>query len=216
VIEIRIEASGIQGAEDRIRALHRGIPWFLRYVGRQIALTAKRQAVANASNADLRRRTGHLVHWTNDQQPTYGEHDVSWGLPKGNKESMIGRALNDGVRNITSRSGKFLRIPIPGGPADQGAGVDPYSGVPLRSIGGFFVSKSKAGNPIIFRIGGGKAERGAMFTVTPWYLLRASVTIPPHPWFSNAVMTTESVVPAIIESRLHALEQQAASNEEAP
>jgi hypothetical protein len=159
----------------------------------------------------VRRRTGNLVHWIQQQQPTYEEHSVSWGLPKGNKESMIGKALNDGVENMTSRTGRFLRIPIPGGPADQGAGVDPYAGVPLRTVPGFFVAKSQAGNPIIFRAldrglkGVGKAGR-----IVPWYILKSSVTIPPHPWFSNAVETTKSLVSVIIESRLHALEQRAA------
>ena len=198
---------GLDAAIERLQRINRGIPWFLRYVGRQIVQTCKREAVANASNVVIRRRTGALVGHINKQQPKYEPGAVTWGLPKGDLQSRIGRALNDGQENITSRTGRFLRIPIPGGPADQGAGVDPYAGVPLRGVPGFFVAKSEAGNPIIFRLGGGSPAKGAMFNVVPWYFLKQSITIPPHPWFSNAVTTTKSLVRVIIESRLHALEQ---------
>jgi hypothetical protein len=210
VITLKIEeVPGHTAAEvqQRLEAVRQTVPQFLKRIAYTTTRTVKRLAVANASNLILKRRTGALVGWTQQQQPVGGPGFVEWGLPQGDPESRIGLTLDQGKENITAKVGSYLRIPLSGGPALTSAGVDRYAGTRLRTVPGFFVAKSKAGNLILFRrsLRGGPAEA--------WYVLKQSVTIPPHPWFTRAVEEAFSVVPVIIESRLHDLEAAKAATE---
>lgn len=79
---------------------------------------------------------------------------------------------------VKALAGKYLRIPLRGGPALTGAGVDRYP-PPLRQTGAglFFVAKSKAGNLLLFH----------QLTRQPWYVLRQSVRIPKRPYLAPAI-----------------------------
>jgi hypothetical protein len=186
--------------EQRLLAVDANVPRFFKRIGMATVATAKRHAVANATNYVLKRRTGALVGWTQQQRPVVGQGFVEWGLPSGDKRSHYGKVLDDGMENIHAKVGQYLRIPLSGGGATTNAGVDRYAGISLRTVEGFFVAKSKAGNLIVFR----KADRGAK--AEPWYVLKRTVTIPPKRWFTSAFYAAVSVVPVMIESRLHELE----------
>ena len=204
------EASAVRLGDmaARLEALGKKTEWFMKYAGRQVVNTAKRLAKQNASNIIVRRRTGTLVGWISQQRAVLGDKSVSWGLPDNEKESRIAKLLNEGG-TITPKTSQFLRVPVPGGPADQGRGVDPFAGIALRTVPGFCAVRSKTrGNPILMR-------RDGVEPAVPWYFLVRSVTIPPHPWFSDAVDTTVSLIPVIIESRLHGLETMTENEEPA-
>jgi hypothetical protein len=211
VITLKIEeVPGHTAAEvqQRLEAVRRTVPQFLKRIAYATTATVKRLAVANASNLILKRRTGALVGWTQQQQPVGGPGFVEWGLPQGDPESRIGLTLDRGA-TITPKVGSYLRIPLSGGPALTSAGVDLYAGVRLRTVGGFFALRlrSGGGSLILYR------KDARTLQLQPWYALVRSVTVPPHPWFTRAVEEAFSVVPVIIESRLHDLETAKAAAE---
>jgi hypothetical protein len=102
-----------------------------------------------------------------------------------------------GIQKPSTPGIKYLRIPIPGGPALTNAGLDRYP-PPLRQTAppGFFrVHKSEAGNLLLVH---DKITRGGKPKMELWYVLRRSVTIPARPYLRPALEATAKTLPGEI------------------
>jgi len=152
-----------------------------------LSTTALRAEAAAKSNATRRprARTGRLASSIRGHVQTIG------GSP-----AVVLQAGGPGSRGIVTYAGTqefgatikptasdFLRIPLD--PAKTAAGVDRFSGVPLRTVGDFFPFRSESGRLYLGRYGdtiGGGAPRA-------WYALVKSVKIKPTYFMRRAMET---------------------------
>jgi hypothetical protein len=130
----------------------------------------------------LNKRSGELFAFVSGCPILRAENFVLWGLPKGTHQSMVAYVQEVGtvgkggeLPTIVPVNGQFLRIPVPGGPALSGAGVDVYAGTPLRQIEGFFVKGRQL------------CREDAPGQIVAWYNLVTHVDIRPKRWFRDAV-----------------------------
>jgi hypothetical protein len=185
-------------AAERFRQMQMDVPKSMKAVARMICIGVQREALRNLNNGFLDRKTGTLMRYVSaNLRPVAVSDGWAIGLPKGDLEAKIGRVHETGA-TIKAKNGKFLRIPIPGGPAGKN---DPYAGMSIRGVPGFFIAKSKQGNPIIFKVGSFDfSKKGSAFE--PWYFLKQSVTLPSRPWFSAACATAIGEAPGLIAQQI--------------
>jgi len=206
MLQFDLQVTGLDEAIKRMEELRvRDIPRVVKQIQWSIALKAKEETLRAASGEVVNVRGGQLRRHINLQQPQWQGDEVSWGLPVSNGEagllSRIGAFLEKGGE-VRPRTAKMLRIPLDA--AKTGKGIDRYANVPLRTVPGFFVVKSKAGNLLLMR-----SEDRNPRNAVPWYVLKMRVYVKAHPWFSTGVARTNKQVSRIIGAHLARLEKEA-------
>jgi hypothetical protein len=99
---------------------------------------------------------------------------------------------------ITPQKGKYLAIPV--GPALTGAGVSRYASA--RDVPGLvFIPRTRSGNAILAKVTGTGKNR----QLTPYFVLKTSVTIGPHDYVSAVrknleQRVAEEVPKAVVEA----------------
>ncbi len=175
----------------RFQQMRMDVPKALNAAAKALCIDVQTNALRNLNNDVLHRRTGTAMRFASAKlRPMRTSKGWAIGLPAGELQSRIMR-LHETGGTIKAKNGKFLRIPIPGGPASKN---DPYAGMSIRGVPGFFIAKSAQGNPIIFKVGTFDfSKKGSAFV--PWYFLKQSVFMPSRPWFSEAVKTALDNLP---------------------
>jgi hypothetical protein len=205
---ITVEAKGASEATTWLRQVGDEVSPMLKALGFDSLRLVQAQAIRNLSGSYpgpnqehvLAVRSGTLRRFTAAQPITVEQDGLSWGLPVGPNESRIGRFLNEGG-TIRAKTSKMLRIPLPAALTSQG--VDRNAGRSLRGDPNFFFWVSKAGTPILWKVD--RAKSGKIRS-TPWYVLKASVTIRGRHWFDDAVeKITQQEMAAPVEGRLAVL-----------
>jgi hypothetical protein len=131
----------------------------------------------------LHRRTGRLIQSINstvEEQDSRTAIIASAGGNTGKGVVRYARMQEQGGRQ-TPKNGKYLRVPVQGGPALTAAGVDRFPG-PLRTTAppGFFrLIKTAQGKLFLVH---DKKDRSEI-----WYQLLRSVNIPSRPYLKPAV-----------------------------
>lgn len=128
----------------------------------------------------LRVRTGILRNSMTTEGPTVHGQQLEGraGLLTDGPASKYGHFLVRGG-TITPKRGKYLAIPI--GPALTGSGAARFPGGPRTVDGLVFIPRTRAGNTILALISG----RGKARKLTPYFVLKRSVTIRPHDYISE-------------------------------
>lgn len=160
----------------KLRALGSG--GLAKIIGAELATSgAKMEArakLAVTGGNPLNTRTGRLrqsIGFFIETAPDLALHLESGGKRTGRGEVRYA-AIHEYGGTIVPKTAKMLRIPIRGGPALTGAGVDRFP-TPLRAAAppGFFsLAKSASGALSLVHDG------------EPWYRLRRSVRIPARPY----------------------------------
>jgi hypothetical protein len=204
-LNITVDAKGAKEAYDWLHKIGEGVEPMLKALGMDLLRAVQTKALRNLSgrypgpNQEhvVAVRSGTLRRFVAAQPITVESDGLSWGLPSGERETGIGKTLEEGGTLKPSKS-KYLRIPLAFGGALTAQGVDRNAGRSLRDVPGFKVWKSKAGNLIIWNTTKKKPQ--------PWYILKPSVTIRARYWFSDAVeKTTAENLDQLIEGQLSVL-----------
>jgi hypothetical protein len=191
-------------------------PKGIRNIARRIALDVIRESTKNVSNDLLMVRSGTLRRYitaTLKAQLTDDATGVHTGLPKGDTEAKIARVQDEGA-TIRPKGHPFLRVPIPGGPALTGAGVDRIPFPP--TIRGrfapngrpFFIPRGM--NIIATTMGRGQKQ------IQAWYALVPQVVLKPRYWWTGAVKAVEMRVPQHIEKVMRRIVQSQKPEEPTP
>lgn len=132
------------------------------------------------SGSVLRVRTGILRNSITTEGPTAQGQQLEGraGLLTDGPASKYGHFLIHGG-TITPKRGKYLAIPI--GPALTGSGAARFPGGPRTVDGLVFIPRTRAGNTILALVSG----RGKSRRITPYFVLKRSVTIRPHDYISE-------------------------------
>jgi hypothetical protein len=161
----------------------------------KLALSAEADAKRNATSM-LSVRTGRLRSSISARSGYTGD---AWELRLraggGDKDLSYARIQELGG-TVRPKKGKFLAIPV--GPALTGAGVAKFASA--RDAPGLVLVQSRGGNFLLVKAETergpagtsaktGRATRGKLTSKAGevWYVLRTSVTIPPHPYLGNAL-----------------------------
>lgn len=197
-LRISMEAKGAAEAAEYLRRIGEQVEPMLKALGMDIIRSVQIRALRNLSGTYpgpnqehvLAVRTGTLRRFVSAQPITVESDGLSWGLPAGEKESVIGAKLESGG-TIRPTASRMLRIPLTA--ALTRNGVDRNAGRSLRGDKDFFFGISKAGNPILYKrvAAGGKAGKEGWMKAVPWYLLRAFVNIRGRKWFTTSVEDVE-------------------------
>jgi hypothetical protein len=174
--------------DARIQKLLTRFPQAATWGAYLLALDVRSRALRNLSGPILTARRGAgggLLGFVAAQMPIVESDGVWWGLPRGaDPRAKQGAKLEVGG-DIVAKPGKALRVPLQ--PALTAKGVDRYTGVPLRTVGGFFVVRPKtgplSGQAVLARTDY-KGKRGR---IQFWYVLRQRVTLKPHPWLRTSL-----------------------------
>lgn len=203
-VRFTVDTEGAKEAYDYLHGIGEKVGPMLKDLGVDTLREVQAEALRNLSGTYpgpnqehvLAVRSGTLRRFTSIQPITVESDGLSWGLPAGVKESIIGAKLEAGG-TIKATNCRMLRIPLPS--ALTSKGVDRNAGRSLRGDKDYFFGMSKAGNPILFkRVSVGK---GGFQKAVPWYVLRASVNIRGRGWFTAAVTTVESTKMAGLEEK---------------
>lgn len=186
-----VESKGAMEAYEYLHSVGQGVTQMLKALGYDALMAVKIEYVHNISgyypgpNQEhvLAVRSGALRRFALAQQIAVESDGLAWGLPAGQKQSIIGAKLEAGGQ-ITPKAGRFLRIPLPAALTTKG--VDRNAGRSLREDKSYFVARSHAGNPIIFK----KQEKNR--PPVPWYLLKTSVNIRGRHGLEDAVRKVEA------------------------
>lgn len=176
VYTVDIKAQAVLAKLEHLRRA--GLPDLAVRAAYAGAMGIRNKALDNISGRALKVRTASLKNHVAAQMPVVEAGGVTWGLPSGEKESKIG-AFQEVGGTVRPKNSKFLRIPL--SPAKTAAGADRYSGIPLRSVGGFHVIRLKDGRLFLAR----EEKKGAYLEF--WYRLVRSSVVPAHPWLRPAV-----------------------------
>jgi hypothetical protein len=164
--------------------------------------TILRQLVSNISGIILKRRTGNLAKSMgfriyNGENGAL-ESQIGSGATLQTNRMIYANILETGgvIRPVTA---KMLAIPI--GEALTPAGVARFKPRQIVSEGGYdnsFFRRTKAGNLILFGSKGGMAK----ISITPLFLMKDSVTIPPFRYMETTVEQTQGQVVLDIISKI--------------
>lgn len=168
--------------QKQIEDFSREVPGILRKLAVRAAIEVEREAKFNATRRVLKKRSGALARSINAKArvTAEGSHEVVA------RSEHISSSTHEHGAVIRPKRAKMLAIPLAA--AKTAGGVARYS--TPRSVPGLFVLKSKAGNLLLVKREGGG--------ITPYFVLKHSVTIPRRPFLRPAVVEVSRRVPALL------------------
>ena len=177
--EVRVDTSEIKQAAQALRLLAAGkLLEDAKPTAFRLLVEAQNDMRGLVSGPTLKVRTGALRGSIQTEGPTIEGAALRGrvGLLKDGPAQRYGHFLVRGG-TITARK-KYLAIPI--GPALTGAGVSRYQSP--RDISDLvFIPSKKPGTALLARISG----RGKSRRITPYFVLKHSVTIGPHDYVAE-------------------------------